>query len=56
MLTEGKVTRAITFAHTTEVNVNGQKATAAELKPGMTVKITLISDPSTASRIDAAGK
>jgi hypothetical protein len=56
MLTEGKVTKAITLAPTTNINVNGQKATAAELKPGMTVKVTLDPDPSTASRIDATGK
>jgi hypothetical protein len=55
MLTEGKVTRTITLAQTTEINVNQQKATAAELKPGMTVKVVLNPDPA-ATRIDATGK
>jgi hypothetical protein len=56
LLTDGKITRAISVAPTTEVNVNGQKATVAELKPGMTAKAMLDPDPSKALRIDATGK
>ena len=40
----------------TEITVNGRKATAAELKPGMTVNVTLGTDPSKASRINATEK
>jgi hypothetical protein len=36
--------------------VNGQEATAVELKPGMTVTIALGTDPTKASRINATGK
>ena len=38
----------------TDVTINGQKATAAQLKPGMDVVITL-ADPQTASKIAARG-
>lgn len=55
-LPETKVTKAITLGPGTEISVNGQKATAAELKPGMTAKITWEPDSSKASRIDATGK
>ena len=40
----------------TEINVNGRKATAAELKPGMTVNVSLGTDSAKASRINATGK
>jgi hypothetical protein len=49
-------TKTPTITQFTEVNVNGRKATAAELKPGMTVSVTLGTDPSKASRIIATGK
>jgi hypothetical protein len=49
-------TRILTITQFTEINVNGRKATAAELKPGMTVSITLGTDSSKASRIIATGK
>lgn len=49
---EDKVIKSFTITPFTEVNVNGQRATLADLKPGMTVNVTL-SDPSKLSRIDA---
>lgn len=55
-VTEGKITKTLAITQFTEITVNGQKATAAELKPGMTVSITLGTDPSKASRINATGK
>ena len=39
----------------TEINVNGLRATAADLKPGMAVNVTIGMDPSQASRINASG-
>ena len=53
---EEKVTKTLTITQFTEINVNGRKATAAELKPGMTVNVTLGTDPSQASRINATAK
>jgi hypothetical protein len=53
---EGKLTKTLTITQFTEITVNGQKATAAELKPGMTVSITMGTDPTKASRINASGK
>ena len=49
-------TRTLAITQFTEINVNGRKATAAELKPGMTVNVTLGTDPSKASRINATAK
>src|SRR5437899_2191264 len=54
-VTEGKVTRAFKITQFTEINVNGQKATIADLKPGMTVSVTIGVDPSQASRVNASG-
>ena len=54
-VTEGKVTRAFTITQFTEINVNGQKATLADLKPGMTVSVTIDTDPSRAGRVNASG-
>jgi hypothetical protein len=53
---EEKVMKTLTITQFTEINVNGRRATVAELKPGMTVSITLGTDPSKASRINATGK
>ena len=39
----------------TEITVNGQKATAADLKPKMKVSVTMGMDPSQAARIVANG-
>ena len=55
-VTEDKAARTFTITQFTEINVNGQKATVADLKPGMTVSVTLGTDPSRASRINATGK
>lgn len=49
-------TKTLTITQFTEINVNGRKATAAELKPGMAVNVTLGTDPSKASRINATAK
>ena len=53
---EEKATKTLTIDKFTEITVNGQRATAADLKPGMTVSITLGTDSSKASRIVATGK
>ena len=53
---EDKTTKTLAINQFTEISVNGQRATAADLKPGMTVTIALGTDPSKASRINATGK
>ena len=53
---EATTTRTLGINQFTEITVNGQKSTAAELKPGMTVTVTLATDPMKASRISARGK
>ena len=55
-VTEAKVVKTLTITQFTEITVNGQKATIAELKPGMTVSVTLGTDPTRASRVNATGK
>jgi hypothetical protein len=55
-VTEEKTSRTFTITQFTEITVNGQKATAAALKPGMTISVSLGTDPSSASRINATGK
>jgi len=54
-VSEQKTTRTFTVSRFTEINVNGQRATIADLKPGMTVNVTIGMDPSYASRIVATG-
>ena len=54
-VTQEKVTRAFTITQFTEIRVNGQRATIADLKPGMTVSVTIGMDPSQASRVSATG-
>ena len=54
-VTQEKVTRAFTLTSFSEITVNGQKATIADLKPGMTVSVTIGVDPSQASRVVATG-
>jgi hypothetical protein len=54
-VTQDKTTRAYTITRFSEVMVNGQKATVTDLKPGMTVSVTIGVDPSQASRIVATG-
>jgi hypothetical protein len=53
---EGKNAKTLGITQFTEITVNGQKATVAELKPGMNVTVTLGTDPTKASRINATGK
>lgn len=54
-VTQDKVTRAYTITRFSEVLVNGQKATIADLKPGMAVSVTIGVDSSQASRVVATG-
>jgi hypothetical protein len=54
-VSEQKTMRTFTVSRFTEINVNGQRATIADLKPGMTVNVTIGMDPSYASRIVATG-
>ena len=54
-VTQDKVTRAFTITRFSEIIVNGQKATMVDLKPGMTVNVTIGVDPSQASRVVATG-
>ena len=53
-VSEGKTMKTLTITQFTEINVNGKKATVAELQPGMTVNLTL-ADPTRVSRINATG-
>jgi hypothetical protein len=55
-VTEATTTKTLTITQFTEINVNGQRATAADLKPGMKVSVILGTDPSKASRINATSK
>ena len=55
-ITEGKAAKTLGITSFTEITVNGQKATAAELKPGMNVTVTLGTDATKAARINATGK
>jgi hypothetical protein len=54
-VTEEKTTRAFTVTQFTEITVNGQRANIVDLKPGMTVNVTIGVDRSQASRINATG-
>jgi hypothetical protein len=53
---EAQTTKTLTITQFTEVNLNGRKATTADLKPGMTANVILGTDRSKASRIDAMAK
>jgi len=54
-ITTGTATKTLLISQFTEVKVNGQKATALDLKPGMRVtEMALGADPTVASRINAA--
>lgn len=55
-VTEGKTAKTLAITQFTEITVNGVKATATELKPGMNATVTLGTDPTKASRIVATGK
>ena len=55
-ITEGKTAKTLTITQFTEITVNGVRATAADLKPGMNVSVTLGTDATKANRINATGK
>jgi hypothetical protein len=55
VITADKVPKTYTVSQFTEVTLNGQKSTMADLKPGMNVSVTL-SDPTRLSRITATTK
>lgn len=54
-VTEQKTARTFTVTQFTEITVNGQRASIADLKPGMTVNVTIGVDATRASRIVATG-
>jgi hypothetical protein len=54
-VTDDKATKTFMITQFTEINVNGQRATIADLKPGMIVAVTIGTDPTRASRINASG-
>lgn len=54
-VTDDKTARALTVTQFTEITLNGQKATLADLKPGMTVSVVL-SSPTQVSRVTASTK
>jgi hypothetical protein len=54
-VSEEKMTRTFIITQFTEINVNGQRAAVADLKPGMTVSVTIGVDPTRASRVVATG-
>jgi len=54
-VTKQKETRTFIVTPFTEINVNGQKGTIADLKPGMRVNVTIGIDPTCAGRIVASG-
>jgi hypothetical protein len=54
-VSEQKTARTFTVTQFTEISVNGQRASIADLKPGMTVNVTIGIDPSRAARINATG-
>ena len=54
-ITERNTTRAFRLTQFSDITVNGQRATITDLKPGMTVNVTIGTDPTYASRINATG-
>ena len=54
-VSELKTARTFTVTQFTEITVNSQRASIADLKPGMTVNVTIGVDPSRAARINATG-
>jgi len=54
-VSEERSARIFIITQFTEINVNGQRAAVADLKPGMTVGVTIGVDPTRASRINATG-
>jgi hypothetical protein len=54
-VSDDKATRTFMVSRFTEITVNGQRGTITDLKPGMTVNVTIGTDPTHASRITAEG-
>jgi hypothetical protein len=54
-VSDQNTTRTLMVTQFTEIAVNGQRASVADLKPGMTVNVTIGMDPSRAARINATG-
>ena len=52
-VSEAKASKTFTLTKFTEITVNGQKGTAADLKPGMIVNVTMGTDRTQASRVSA---
>jgi hypothetical protein len=52
---DDKTTKTFTITQFTEIYVNSQKGTVADLKPGMVVSVAIGTDPTRASRINASG-
>src|SRR5919204_2404715 len=50
-----KTSKAYLVSQFTEITVNGQRATIADLKPGMKATVTIGTDPTKAARIVANG-
>jgi len=54
-VSEEKMTRTFIITQFTEITVNGQRGAVADLKPGMTVSVTIGVDPARAGRVIATG-
>ena len=55
-IAESSSSKTLGITQFTEITVNGQKATVADLKPGMKVSVAISTDSSKASRINATSK
>jgi hypothetical protein len=55
-ISEKSVARTFTINQFTEINVNGRRATVADLKPGMAASITIGTDATKLARINATSK
>ena len=54
-ITEGTVSKTYAITPFTEILVRGQRATLADLQPGMVASVAAATSPNQASRINAAG-
>jgi len=54
-ITEGTVSKTYSITPFTEIVVRGQRATVAELQPGMVATVAASTSPNQASRINAVG-
>ena len=52
-ISENAVMKTFAITQFTEINVKGQRAKLADLQPGMSVSVTLSTDPLKLSRINA---